>query len=71
MRRAPFSKKKQMIRTQMNADFQDSIKTKIFSGFICTNLPTWKQKGFVIASFRETPGPAGGPAVADYLFKNA
>jgi hypothetical protein len=31
------NKKKQMIRTQMNADFQDSVKAKKFSAFFRAN----------------------------------
>jgi len=36
-----------MVGTQMNADFQDAIKLKIFSAFICANLLSFKQKGFL------------------------
>ena len=36
-----------MIGTQINADFQDAIKRKRFSAFVCENLLPFKQKGFV------------------------
>jgi len=32
--------------TQINADFQDSTKTKMFLPSICANLCIFKQKGF-------------------------
>jgi hypothetical protein len=35
-----------MIGTQMNADFQDAIKTKIFIGFYPSKSASLKQKGF-------------------------
>jgi hypothetical protein len=49
-----------MIGTQMNADFQDSNRAKIFSAYLCDILHALKQMGFLSFPNPGKPEPRRG-----------